>query len=78
MLKQNGSDYPRQVDETPSIQDITYVRLRTDIAPNQKMRRLRSFLVRPLQWLSAVTMVILFILLWSTDHLQGPGDTDLG
>jgi hypothetical protein len=78
MLQQNESDYTRQVDKTPSIQDITYVRLRTDGTPNQKMGRFRSFLVRPLQWLSAVMMVILFILLWSTDHLQRPSDTDLG
>ena len=78
MLHQNESDYTRRGDEPPSLQDITYVRLRTDAVPNQKMGRLRGFLVIPLQWLSAVMMIILFILLWSTDHLQGPSDTDLG
>jgi hypothetical protein len=76
MLQQNGSDYTRRVEERPSIQDITYVGLSTDIAPNLKMRRLRTFLVIFLRWLSAVMMVVLFILLWSSEHLQGSGDTD--
>jgi hypothetical protein len=78
MLRQNGSDYTPRVDERPWIQDITYVGLSTDITPNLKMRRLRTFLVIFLRWLSAVMMVVLFILLWSTEHLQGSGDTDLG
>ena len=78
MLQPNEGDYKRKIDETPSIQGITYVRLNNDIAPNRKLRRLRTFLVISLRWLSAAMMVALFILLWSTEHLQGSGDTDLG